>query len=61
MLACGICYTHAQGLGANAVWVLLEDSLAGAIFALSFIRTLLWSEMSQIRVLLAAWSAAEQS
>ena len=42
-----------KGVGANAAWVLLADSIAGALFILSITGVLLWTKMRQSRLVMA--------
>lgn len=42
-----------KGVGANAAWVLLADSIAGGMLVLSITGILLWTKMRQSRLVLA--------
>lgn len=41
-----------KGVGANAAWVLLADSIAGALLILSITGVLLWTKMRQSRLVM---------
>jgi hypothetical protein len=43
-----------KGVGANTAWVLLADSIAGAMLVLSITGVLLWTKMRQSRLVMAA-------
>lgn len=45
-----------KGVGMNAGWILLIDSLAGALIVLSITGTLLWTKMRKSRLVLAGLS-----
>lgn len=42
-----------KGVGANTAWVLLADSIAGAMLVLSITGVLLWTKMRQSRLVMA--------
>lgn len=42
-----------KGVGANTGWILLVDSLAGAMLVLSITGVLLWTKMRQSRLILS--------